>query len=113
MVITFRDFTKITFPAFLMDSGNWEIVDGVFFCDGKVVDDRNQMGVNIGARRMQSPLKNKYELKKSVAAPNGLMKQSTNTSKHNLCLNNFSLNFRIQQHFPRPNIYNLGPTQFF
>ena len=36
-----------------------------------------------------------------------------NTSKHNLCLNNFSLNFRIQQHFPRPNIYNLGPTQFF
>ena len=77
MVITFRDFTKITFPAFLMDSGNWEIVDGVFFCDGQVVDDRNQMGVNIGARRMQSPLKNKYELKKSVAAPNGLMKQST------------------------------------
>ena len=77
MVITFRDFTKITFPAFLMDSGNWEVVDGVFFCDGQVVDDRNQMGVNMGARRMQTPLKNKYELKKSVAAPNGLMKQST------------------------------------
>jgi hypothetical protein len=77
MVITFRDFTKITFPAFLMDSSNWEISDGLFFCEGKLVDDYNQMGTTIGARRMQTPFKDKYELKKAVSAPNGLMKQNT------------------------------------
>ena len=77
MVITFKDFTKIKFPAFLMDSGDWEIEDGLFFCDGKLVDDYNQMGKTIGARRMQTPIKNKYDLKKSVNSPNGLMKQST------------------------------------
>jgi hypothetical protein len=77
MLLTFRDFTKITFPAFLMDSSNWEISDGLFFCEGKLVDDYNQMGTTIGARRMQTPFKDKYELKKAVSAPNGLMKQST------------------------------------
>ena len=77
MVITFRDFTKITFPAFLMDSSNWEISDGLFFCEGKLVDDYNQMGTTIGARRMQTPFKDKYELKKAVSAPNGVMKQNT------------------------------------
>ena len=77
MLVTFRDFTKITFPAFLMDSSNWEISDGLFFCEGKLVDDYNQMGTTIGARRMQTPFKDKYELKKAVSAPNGLMKQNT------------------------------------
>ncbi len=42
MLITYKDFNKIAFPAFLLESGNWERVDGLLFCDGQVVDDTNQ-----------------------------------------------------------------------
>ena len=77
MVLTFRDFDKIAFPAFLLDSGNWEKADGLLFCEGKLVDDSNQMGATLGARRVQTPFKDKYELKKAVTAPNGILKQKT------------------------------------
>ncbi len=77
MLITYKDFNKIAFPAFLLESGNWERVDGLLFCDGQVVDDTNQTGTTLGARRVQSPMKDQYELKKAVTAPNGLMKQDT------------------------------------
>ena len=77
MIVTFRDFNKISFPAFLMGSGNWETRDGILSCDGQVVDDYNQMGSTIGARRMQTPFRDQYKLRKAVTAPNGLMKQTT------------------------------------
>ena len=77
MVITFRDFNQIQFPAFLLKSGNWDTKDGLLFCDGQLLDDTNQMGSTLGARRMQTPFKDKYELKKAVSAPNGILKQNT------------------------------------
>ena len=77
MVITFRDFTKVQFPVFLLKSGNWDRKDGLLFCDGQLVDDTNQMGGTLGARRIQTPFKDKYELKKAVTAPNGILKQNT------------------------------------
>ena len=75
MAITFREFTQIQFPVFVMDSGNWEEADGLLFCDGKLVDDKNQPGKTLGARRLQTPFKDKYELKHSIQYPNGLIKQ--------------------------------------
>ena len=77
MVITFRSFNKIEFPVFLLSSGDWEVSDGLVFCEGKVVDDRNQPGETLGIRRLQSPFTDLYPLKKALHAPNGLMKQST------------------------------------
>jgi hypothetical protein len=77
MVIKFKDFLKIKFPAFLLKSGNWEREDGLLFCDGQLVDDTNQTGKTLGARRMQTPFKNLFPLKQAVYAPQGLVKQST------------------------------------
>lgn len=77
MVIGFRSIPKITFPVFLLDSENWEEYDGILFLDNKVLDDRNQDGKTLGARRMQTPHKNLQELKYMVEYPNGLLKQRT------------------------------------
>ena len=77
MVIGFRSIPKITFPVFLLDSENWEEYDGILFIDNKVLDDRNQEGKTLGARRMQTPHKNLQELKYMVEYPNGLIKQRT------------------------------------
>jgi hypothetical protein len=77
MVIGFRSIPKITFPVFLLDSENWEEYDGILFLDNKVLDDRNQSGETLGARRMQTPHKNLHILKHMVEYPNGLLKQKT------------------------------------
>ena len=77
MVIGFRSIPKITFPVFLLDSENWEEYDGILFLDNKILDDRNQQGKTLGARRMQTPHKNLHELKHMVEYPNGLLKQRT------------------------------------
>ena len=77
MVIGFRSIPKITFPVFLLDSENWEEYDGILFLDNKVLDDRNQEGKTLGARRVQTPHKNLQELKYMVEYPNGLLKQRT------------------------------------
>ena len=77
MVIGFRSIPKISFPVFLLDSENWEEYDGILFLDNKVLDDRNQDGNTLGARRMQTPHKNLQELKYMVEYPNGLLKQRT------------------------------------
>jgi len=77
MVIGFRSIPKITFPVFLLDSENWEEYDGILFLDNKVLDDRNQSGKTLGARRMQTPNKNLHILKHMVEYPNGLLKQRT------------------------------------
>ena len=69
MVIGFRSIPKITFPVFLLDSENWEEYDGILFLDNKVLDDRNQEGKTLGARRMQTPHKNLQELKYMVEYP--------------------------------------------
>ena len=77
MVIGFRSIPKITFPVFLLDSENWEEYDGLLFLDNKVLDDRNQSGKTLGARRMQTPHRNLHMLKHMVEYPNGLLKQRT------------------------------------
>ena len=54
---------KIKFPIWVINSDNiWE-QDGILFIDEKVLDDRNQKGDTIGKRRLQTPLKNLFNLK--------------------------------------------------
>ena len=45
--------------------------------ENEVVDDKNQIGVTLGARRMQTPHKNLYVLKHMIMSHNGLLKQRT------------------------------------
>jgi len=77
MVIGYRQLPKITFPVFLLPSGNWEESDGLVFLDNDILDDKNQVGKTLGARRMQTPHRNLQVLKHMIAYPNGLLKQRT------------------------------------
>ena len=46
MVITYKQFKKLDFQIFLLDSSNWEIADGLLLLDGKLLDDKNFEYVN-------------------------------------------------------------------
>jgi len=77
MIVTYRNTDKVQFPVFLLGSGNWSKADGLLFLDNEIVDDKNQRGTTLGARRMQTPHKNLYVLKRMLMSHNGLLKQST------------------------------------
>ena len=65
---------KIKFPIWVLNSDNiWE-QDGIIFIDEKVLDDRNQKGDTIGKRRLQTPLKNLFNLKFQIDDYIGLIK---------------------------------------
>ena len=77
MVIGYKNIHKLVFPVFLLDSGNWDTADGLLYLNGLLLDDKNQSGKTLGARRVQTPHSGLYDLKKMVSSPNGLLKQST------------------------------------
>jgi len=77
MIITYKNTDKIQFPVFLLDSGNWDSIDGMLFLDNEVLDDKNQIGDTLGARRMQTSHKNLHVLKRMIMSHNGILKQST------------------------------------
>ena len=76
-MITYNTIHNLEFPIFLLDSGNWELADGILFLDEQVLDDRNQSGATLGARRLQSPFNDLVPLRKMISTPNGVLKQST------------------------------------
>jgi len=65
-MITYRDLTKVTYPAYPLDIDNTQLLDGLLFLDGQIVDDRNMPGKTLGLRRLQSPMKNLYPLNKGA-----------------------------------------------
>ena len=77
MIITYKNTNKIQFPVFLLASDNWDLVDGMLFLDNEVLDDKNQKGDTLGARRMQTAHKNLHVLKNMIMSHNGILKQST------------------------------------
>jgi len=77
MVLTFENMEKVAFPVFKLPSSNWELTDGLLWCDGLLLDDKNMPGNTLGARRLQSPWKNQVELKKSIPSLIGILKQSS------------------------------------
>jgi hypothetical protein len=76
MVITYKNAEKIEYPIFILGSGNWDLVDGLLFLNEKVLDDRNMEGETLGIRRIQTPHKDVYILKRMVSSYNGILKQT-------------------------------------
>ena len=53
--LTYKDLPRIEFPVFALPSDNLFVQDGLLFHNNAVVDDKNQIGENLGARRIQTP----------------------------------------------------------
>lgn len=74
MIITYREIEDINFPVFNLPNGNWQLLDGLLFLDGLVLDDKNMPGDSLGKRRLQTPHENIFTLKKSLNSHIGLIK---------------------------------------
>jgi hypothetical protein len=66
MLITYKNFDKITFPVFRLESDNLEMADGILWSDNRVLDDRNMPGATLGLRRLQTPFKDIVPLPWSI-----------------------------------------------
>ena len=79
MVVTFQTINKIAFPVFVLGSDNWDIQDGLVYLDGLILDDRNIKASTLGKRRLLTPYKNIYQLKRGVINHTGILKQNKNS----------------------------------
>lgn len=66
MVITYKTHDKLAFPVFPLLSSNYIVGDGLTTIDGLILDDKNMSGRTLGQRRLQTPFKSLFPLKKSV-----------------------------------------------
>lgn len=55
--------SDIRFPIYVVHTEEVVTRDGILWCNGQVVDDKNVAGASIGERRLQTPHKNLYDLK--------------------------------------------------
>ena len=75
MIVTYRQISQIKFPIFKLPSGNWYRTDGLLFLDGEILDDKNQVGETLGARRLQTPHENLMRLNSMISTHRGLIKE--------------------------------------
>lgn len=54
MVINYTHFNLINFPIYALPSDDIHTQDGLLYCESGIVDDRNQIGDTLGARRLQT-----------------------------------------------------------
>ena len=66
MVISYKNESRIKFPVFILSSSAWERADGLLTLEDKVLDDLNQTGKSLGIRRVQTPVRDLYQLKKQA-----------------------------------------------
>lgn len=66
MVLTYKTENVIKFPVFPLPTSNWSRSDNLLIVDDKVVDDLNQIGESLGVRRIQTPIKELYPLKRKA-----------------------------------------------
>jgi len=57
------NYDNIDFPVFVLHTDNIELIDGILWIDNQVLDDKNMLGITLGMRRLQSPMKSLYPLK--------------------------------------------------
>ena len=57
------NYDNIEFPVFVLHTDNIELIDGILWIDNQVLDDKNMLGITLGMRRLQSPMKGLYPLK--------------------------------------------------
>lgn len=53
--LTYHNLERIHFPVFALPTDNVFTQDGLLYHNNLVVDDKNQIGENLGARRIQTP----------------------------------------------------------
>ena len=76
MLMTYRNFNKITFPIFKTEEGHWDKIDGLLLLNDHIVDDTNMPGSTLGIRRVQThtALKDLEPLPKALYNLAGLIK---------------------------------------
>jgi len=57
------NYDNIDFPVFVLHTDNIELIDGILWIDNQVLDDKNMLGITLGMRRLQSPMRSLYPLK--------------------------------------------------
>jgi hypothetical protein len=77
MLVTYKQFHKITFPAYRLPSDNWHSQDGLLFIDDILVDDKNMSGDTLGKRRLQTYFKDLLSIRKAVDSNTALVKQAS------------------------------------
>lgn len=55
--------SDVNFPIYVLHTDDVIFRDGILWCDGNIVDDKNVSGKTIGKRRLSTPHKNLYKLK--------------------------------------------------
>jgi hypothetical protein len=55
IILNYKTISRVEFPVFVLPSDNWEKLDGLFFVDGELIDDKNMPGKTLGIRRLQTP----------------------------------------------------------
>ena len=76
MILTYKQFPKVTFPVYRVPSDNWYSHDGLLFIDGILVDDKNMPGETLGIRRLQTYFHDLIPLLKGIDTPTALIKQT-------------------------------------
>jgi len=79
MVITYNTKHIISYPVFKLPHDNWYFRDGLLFLDNQILDDTNMPGHSLGLRRVQTPHKEVFPLKRGIIDFVGIIKQQTNT----------------------------------
>lgn len=77
MSLTYKNFSKITFPVYRLPSDDWYSRDGMLYVDNKLVDDKNQPGDTLGTRRLQTSFKELLPLNKAAETIVALIKQTS------------------------------------
>jgi hypothetical protein len=79
MVITYKNQDTIKYPVYILPSNEWYEKDKIIFLGDAVLDDKNQAGKSLGIRRMQTPFRNLYRIRRMVHDWTGILKSE---SKH-------------------------------
>lgn len=58
--------SDIQFPVYVVHTDEVIRQDGILWCEGAVIDDRNVKGATIGERRLKTPMKNLYDLRHMI-----------------------------------------------
>jgi hypothetical protein len=74
MIVTYKNIHRATFPVFVLPSAEWHSQDRLLFVDGIVLDDRNMPSDTLGGRRLQTPCRDLFPLRKAVYNHAGLLK---------------------------------------
>lgn len=82
MTYTYRNITNIKFPIYALPNDNWQCVDGLLFLDNQILDDTNVKGESLGLRRLKTPFKSLFPLKKGSMELQFLLKHKHFIDSH-------------------------------